>query len=65
MAASDNPEVGTVYSTDYGGDDWISTVSSMSVIRNKFKSLRADRVQMCVNKTQDVPAPRGPVRVTR
>ena len=25
MAASvcDNPEVGTVYSTDYGGDDWI------------------------------------------
>ena len=63
MAASDNPEVGTVY--DYGGDDWISTVSSMSVIKNKFKSLRADRVQMFVNKTQDVPAPRGPVRVTR
>ena len=30
MAASDNPEVGTVYSTDYGGDDCISTVSSMS-----------------------------------
>ena len=62
MAASDNPEVGTVYSTDYGGDDCISTVSSMSVIRNKLKTLRADRVQMFVNKTQDVPAPRGPVR---
>ena len=42
MAASDNPEVGTVYSTDYGGDDCISTVSSMSVIRNKSCRSSAD-----------------------
>ena len=45
-----------VDSTDYGGDDRIPIIpSSMSVIRNKFKSLRADRVQMFVNKTQVVP----------
>ena len=65
MAASDNPgwscncNVSWVYSTDYGGGDWIpDTVSS--VIRNKFKSLRVDRV---VNKTQEVPA--GPFALTR
>ena len=48
----------------FQGDSHASdTVSSMSVIRNKFKSLRADRVQMFVNKTQEVTA--GPFALTR
>ena len=44
-----------VYSTDYGGDDWIP----MSVIINNLKRLGVDRVQMFVNKTQEVPRARS------
>ena len=59
MAASDNPEVGTAMCRGFIQQIMEVTVSSMSVIRNKLKSLRADRVQMFVKKTHA----RGPVRV--
>ena len=55
MAASDiNPEVGTALCSGHFMEVKIG-YRFFNMIRNKFKSLRADRVQMFVNKTQEVP----------
>ena len=68
MAASDNPEAGTAMCRGFIQQIMEVTIGYRifnvgTVIRNKFKSLRADRVQMFVNKTQYVPA--GPFALTR
>ena len=68
MAANDiNPEVGTAMCRGFIQQIMEVTIGyrifNVGDYRNKFKSLRADRVQMFINKTEEVPA--GPFALTQ